>query len=132
MSNAQRIDLNIHQGEDYTAQWYWLDMSDNPYPVVAPAYLSVATMSGTPVVKYKTAGALSGWTAGPIEVSNTSGFIQFSLTKTQTAALAVGSFEYDMFLTYQVTDTDGDVVGTKVAKFIFGDFIVSDSITVVP
>jgi hypothetical protein len=132
MSQPQQIDLNIHQGEDYTAQWYWLDMSDNPYPVIAPVYLSVATLSGTTVFKYKTAGALSGWNAGFIEVSNTSGFIQLSMSKAHTALLPAGSYVYDMFVTYEVTDVDGDVVGAKIAKFIQGNFIVSDSITVVP
>jgi hypothetical protein len=132
MSQPQHIDLNITQGEDYTAQWYWLDVSDNPYPVVDPAYLIVATVSGNVVYKYKTAGALSGWIAGAIEVSNTSGFIQFSLTKAQTESMTPGVYKYEMFLSYQFTDSSGAVVGTKITKFIEGSFYIDRSLVVLP
>jgi hypothetical protein len=133
MSQPTRLDLHIHCGADYTGQWYWYDLSNTPFPVVNPAFMQIKTLSlTTSIAKYKTAGALAGWTAGPIEVSNTNGFVQLSLTKVQTQAINPGVYVYDMFVTYNVLDNDGDVEGTQLVKFISGYANFYDSVTDLP
>jgi len=134
MSVPANIDLTIQKGEDYVSQFYWLDSSDNPFPVVTPAYMMVKPSigSGTTTLKLKTAGALSTWIDTGIEVSKTTGFIQITLTAAQTLALTAGIYVYDLFVSYNYLNANGTINGTKIAKVVQGKFIVNDSVTVVP
>lgn len=134
MSVPANIDLTIQKGEDYVSQFYWLDSSDNPFPVVNPAYMMVKPSigSGTTTLKLKTTGALSGWIDTGIQVSGTTGFIQITLTAAQTLALTAGIYVYDLFVSYSYLNADGTINSTKIAKVVQGKFVVNDSVTVVP
>lgn len=125
---AENVPLVIDQGEDFTAQIVWTDEYGNPQNIKAPMRMDLRGASVSPVLSLQTPvtdppdGSIPHITYSP-EI----GLIQIHIPNAETAALAAGVYNYDMF----VTINDGDAyAGDQVVRLLVGQCVVNNRITV--
>jgi hypothetical protein len=111
--NPGRYNITVYQGTTFTLSPIW--KIDN-LPVNLTGYtakMQVRDISGNLIVELSTSN-------GKIVITPALGQIAMTLTATQTAALTVGNYNYDLNL----TDT-----ASNVYKILEGAFILKASVT---
>ena len=111
--NPGRYNITVYQGTTFTLSPIW--KIDN-LPVNLTGYtakMQVRDISGNLIVELSTSN-------GKIVITPALGQVAMTLTATQTAALAVGNYNYDLNL----TDT-----ASNVYKILEGAFILKASVT---
>ena len=111
--NPGRYNITVYQGTTFTLSPVW--KVDN-LPVNLTGYtakMQVRDISGNLIVELSTSN-------GKIVITPALGQVAMTLTATQTAALAVGNYNYDLNL----TDT-----ASNVYKILEGAFILKASVT---
>lgn len=126
MSTAGQVDLEIDQGADFAVQLYWTDSQSNPFTVLSPMRMDVRSGVGAVIFTLQTDDSTPDGTDQSISYNSTSGLIQLSLPASVTGTLPEGSFEYDLFVTYQ----DNEVTrATRLRKLIQGNVYINGRVT---
>lgn len=111
--NPGRYNITVYQGTTFTLSPIW--KIDN-LPVNLTGYtakMQVRDISGNLIVELSTSN-------GKIVITPALGQVAMTLTATQTAALAVGNYNYDLNLTDSASN---------VYKILEGAFILKASVT---
>lgn len=124
---AANVPLIIDQGEDFTAQIIWTDDAGSAQAVTAPMRLDIAGAGGQIITSLDTEVPADPDEIPELSYSSDIGLIQIHIPNSQTAALAPGQYQYDLFVT-----VGGEVYGgPQRHKLLAGDVIVNKRITVI-
>lgn len=124
MSDAAAVDISIDQGADFGIQVAWTDGANVPFTVMAPMRMDIKSDTGE--VLHSLMTGVSEEDASTILYNSDSGLIQLSLSAAVTSTFPAGSYDYDLFVTYQdsrVTNT------TRLARLLVGKVHVYRRVT---
>ena len=127
MTTAGNVDLTLDQGADFGIQIYWTDANNTPFTVLSPMRMDVKSEVGTVVHSFFTDDEAEGSMNPPNILYNfESGLIQLTMSAQETLALNAGTYDYDLFVTYQ----DNVITqATRLKRLIYGKFIVQGRVT---
>lgn len=124
MSEAANVDLSVDQGTDFGIQVYWTDGANRPFAVLPPMRMDIKAETGQVIHSLMT--GTNEEDASNILYNTESGLIQLSISSEMTSTFPAGSYDYDLFVTYQdsrVTNT------TRLTRLLFGRVYVYRRIT---
>lgn len=130
---AGRADLVIDQGEDFTAQIYWTNYFDEPFPVVPPMRMHIRSSLGQTVADlYVPDTPAPDGTINPIEYNQSTGWVQLHIPESQTSTMPAGVYQYDLFVhvdagDYQVAGQTQDFY--QSVRLLWGQVSVNQRIT---
>ena len=105
-----QVDLHVKQGEDYTAQVFWVDDYGTPVPVTSPGRMEVRSNDEQRqllALCEDTAPDPGDTVRGYLALNDVSGVIDIFIPATVTAGMPTGSHVYDLFVHYRRTlDSD--------------------------
>lgn len=99
MSEAASLDISVDQGTDFGIQIYWTDGANTPFTVMAPMRMDIKSETGQVIHSLMT--GVADDEATPILYNSESGVIQLEIPADVTDSFASGSYDYDLFVTYQ-------------------------------
>lgn len=99
MSEAASLDISVDQGTDFGIQIYWTDGANTPFTVMAPMRMDIKSETGQVIHSLMT--GVADDQATPILYNSESGVIQLEIPADVTDSFASGSYDYDLFVTYQ-------------------------------
>lgn len=129
MSAAGRANVSVIQGEDFVAQIFWSDNLNQPYTLCHPAKMQVRTKRGGLVLELSSQSEQ----AQGLVLAEEQGLIQVYIPASVTSRLPVGSYSYDLFVTYESRTTGfgaaTQTVQKHVKRVVAGNFNVEDRVT---
>lgn len=124
MTLSNQVDLVVAQGEDFGVQISWTDAANNPFKVFAPMRMEILHPTGSVAHTLQTSEVEDE--PSTILYNSDSGLIQLLISSEDTAKLQSGTYQYDLFVSYQ----DNRVTGTvRRKRLLRGRVIVEGRIT---
>jgi len=124
MSEAASLDISIDQGTDFGIQVYWTDGANTPFTVLSPMRMDIKSDTGQVIHTLMT--GVNEEDASTILYNSESGVIQLQMSAAVTDTFPAGTYDYDLFVTYQdskVTNT------TRLTRLLRGKVHVYRRVT---
>ena len=111
------LNLEIVQGEDWTADVIWADQNGQGIAVQHPCRMDVKDKLGSTLITLETNPDIPEGEIPSINFSNDIGLLQLHIENTVSAEFPIGRYFFDLFVT---TDTDEEYGGSQVVPVIGG------------
>jgi len=126
MSQVEELEIELVQGEDFSAQIYWTDEDGNAMPCTTPGRLEVRDMYGAMLLQFASENAGSVATKAALVITGSDGIMQISAPRSVTTPLVPGRYLFDLFA---VANNGVSPFTTQEVQVCSGWFIVSTRVT---
>ena len=127
MTQREKLEIEMAQGEDFVAQIYWTDEDGEPLKIQTPCRMEVRNPANQIILQFDTSDTGNTATLAALVITGAQGLMQISCPKTVSKLVAVGTYPFDLWATLDEGVAPFAAQLTKVAE---GAFIVSSRTTI--